>query len=328
MTSTTLSRGTVERRFRAMGSDVHIVVVGGSVDALDRAVEQIEQLESRWSRFRADSEVTTLNDNAGRAVTVSSDTRLLVDRSIEAWRLTCGSFDPTMLEDLRRACYDRSFENLGGDSNRPTVTQRNRSTDAPGCTDIIVDAATVTIPIGIGFDAGGIGKGLAADLVAAELIAEGVSGVCINIGGDLRVVGESPSGEGWTLAIEHPAANAPIALVGLAEGALATSSVLRRTWKLDGKTHHHLIDPATGEPSQSDVELASVIAGEGWKAEVLAKAALLRGRAKAFDLFDAATAGLVVDHSGLIDASVGFSRFLGGVTLPVILDLDLHRGHQ
>jgi thiamine biosynthesis lipoprotein len=327
MRNTTLS-STLERRFRAMGSDVHVVVVGGAVEALDRAVERIEQLESRWSRFRAHSEVTMLNNTTGRAVAVSSDTRLLVERSVEAWRLTGGSFDPTLLDDLRKAGYDRTFESLGDESNRPAVSTHNRSIDAPGCTDIIVDAATVTIPIGIGFDAGGIGKGLAADLVATELIAEGVGGVCINMGGDLRVIGESPSGDGWTLAIEHPLATAPIALVGLAEGAIATSSVLRRTWKLDGQTRHHLIDPATGEPSQSDLALASVIAGEGWKAEVLAKAALLRGRAKAFDLIDAAAAGVVVDHSGLIDASEGFCRFLGGVALPVIVELDLHREQQ
>ena len=308
-----------------MGSDVHVVVVGGSVNTLDRAVERIEQLESRWSRFRPDTEVTKLNHNTGRPVAVSSDTRLLVGRAIEAWRLTGGSFDPTLLDDLRRAGYDRSFENLGDDPNRRAVDLRIRSIDAPGCTDIIVDAATVTIPVGLGFDAGGIGKGLAADLVATELIAEGVSGVCVNVGGDLRVLGESPSGDGWTLAIEHPLSTEPIALVGLTEGAIATSSVLRRTWKLGDRTYHHLIDPATGEPSESDLALASIITGEGWKAEVLAKAALLRGRAKAFDLIDGATAGVVVDHAGLIDASDGFSTFLGGVTLPVIVELDLHR---
>ena len=318
----------LDRRFRAMGSDVHVVVVGGAVDTLDRAVERIEQLESRWSRFRPDSEVSTLNTNTGRPVAVSSDTRLLVGRAIEAWRLTGGSFDPMMLEDMCRVGYDRSFENLGDEPHRQAAAPRNRPIDAPGCTDIIVDAASVTIPFGIGFDAGGIGKGLAADLVATELIAGGVSGVCINIGGDLRVLGESPSGEGWTLAIEHPRSTAPIALVGLAEGAIATSSVLRRTWKLGERMYHHLVDPATGEPSESDVALASIIAGEGWKAEVLTKAALLRGRARAFDLIDEASAGLVVDHAGLIDTSEGFSTFLGGVTLPVIVELDLLREQQ
>ncbi|MBK5333618.1 MAG: FAD:protein FMN transferase [Ilumatobacteraceae bacterium] len=330
MHTTTLSRTGVDpssrldRRFRAMGSDVHVVVVGGSVDMLDRAVARIEQLESRWSRFRPESEVTMLNNSTGHPVAASSDTRLLVSRAIEAWRLTGGSFDPTLLDDLRRAGYDRSFENLGDDPDRQAVAPRSRSIDAPGCTDIIVDATTVTIPVGLGFDPGGIGKGLAADLVATELIAEGVSGVCINIGGDLRVLGESPSGNGWTLAIDHPQSTVPIALVGLAEGAIATSSVLRRTWKLGDQMYHHLIDPATGAPSESDLAFASIITGEGWRAEVLAKAALLRGRARAFDLIDAATAGVVVDHSGLIDASDGFSTFLGGVALPVILELDLH----
>ena len=334
MHTTTLFRtavgpsSTLDRRFRAMGSDVHVVVVGGSVDMLDRAVERIEQLESRWSRFGPDTEVTMLNNSTGRPVAVSSDTRLLVGRSIEAWRLTGGSFDPTLLDDLRRAGYDRSFESLGDDPHRLAVAPRDRSIDAPGCTDIVVDTTCVTLPVGLGFDAGGIGKGLAADLVATELIAEGVGGVCINIGGDLRVIGESPSGNGWTLAIEHPLSTTPIALVGLAEGAIATSSVLRRTWTRGDQRYHHLIDPATGESSESDLALASIIAGEGWKAEVLAKAALLRGRARAFDLIDAATAGVVVDHSGLIDASDGFSTFLGGVTLPVIVELDLHRESQ
>ena len=311
-----------------MGSDVHVVVVGGALDSIDRAVERIEQLEGRWSRFRADSEITMLNNNAGRPVAVSSDTRLLVDRAIEAWCLTGGSFDPTLLDELCRAGYDRSFEKIGDDPTRHAVAPRSRAIEAPGCTDIVVDASTVTIPVGLGFDPGGVGKGLAADLVATELIAEGVGGVCINIGGDLRVLGDSPSGSGWTLAIEHPLSSTPIALVGLTEGAIATSSVLKRTWKLGEQMYHHLIDPATGEPSESDLAVASIITGEGWKAEVLAKATLLRGRATAFDLLDAAAAGVVVDHSGLIDASAGFSAFLGGVRLPVILELDLHGEQQ
>jgi len=311
-----------------MGSDVHIVVVGGTVGSLDQAMDRIEQLESRWSRFRADSEVTMLNSNAGRPVAVSSDTQLLVDRAVEAWRMTGGSFDPTLLDELCRAGYDRSFEMLGDDPRQHAVAPRSRAIDAPGCTDIVVDAATVTIPAGLGFDPGGIGKGLAADIVAAELIADGVGGVCINIGGDLRVLGDSPSGNGWTLAIEHPQSSAPIALVGLSEGAVATSSVLKRTWKLGEQRYHHLIDPATGKPSESDLAVASIITGEGWKAEVLAKAALLRGRSRAFDPLDAASAGVVVDHSGLIDASEGFATFLGGVTLPVILELDINGEQQ
>ncbi len=309
-----------------MGSDVHLVLVGGSPEALAGAVHRIEQLESRWSRFRPDSEVSALNNSAGRPVAVSTDTRLLVERATEAWRLTGGAFDPTVLTDLLRAGYDRSFEQLSANHfETRDGSRRNRSIDAPACTDIVVDGQAVTVPAGLGFDAGGIGKGLAADLVASELIGEGVAGVCVNIGGDLRVLGDSPCGDGWTLAIEHPLAATPIALVGLVEGAVATSSVLRRVWNRGGKQRHHLIDPSTGEPSESDVALASVIAGQAWQAEALAKAALLRGRARAFDLLDSSCASVIVDHAGIITGSDAFSTFLGSAALPASVELDHRR---
>ena len=306
-----------------MGSDAHLVIVGGDRSLVRRAIARIDELESRWSRFRPDSEVTALNMRSGLPMPVSADTRLLVARAVEAWHLTGGSFDPTLLDDLLRAGYDRSFEQLAADADTREVFARRQTAGASGCTAIIVADRTDTMPAGMAFDAGGIGKGLAADLVATELMAEGTRGVCVNIGGDLRVLGDSPNGAGWTLAIEHPLASSPIALVGLAAGAIATSSVLRRVWNRDGRARHHLLDPATGEPTESDAALASVIAGEAWKAEVLAKASLLRGCARAFDLLDDSAAALVVDHDGCVSTTDTFVTFTGGGPPPVSVDFDL-----
>jgi len=310
-----------------MGSDADLIVVGGDHDALDRAIARIEQLENRWSRFRADSEVSALNRHRGQSVPVSADTRLLVNRAIEAWHLTGGSFDPTILGDLLRAGYDRSFEQLSASDDAREVFARRRTAQASGCSDILVDDCTVTLPADLSFDAGGIGKGLAADIVATELMAAGVAGACVNIGGDLRVVGDSPSGLGWTLAIEQPYSAIPVVLVGLTSGAIATSSVLRRVWSRGGRARHHLIDPATGEPSESDLALASVITGEAWRAEVLTKACLLRGSDRAFDLLDESTAALVVDHDGHVVSTETMSAFVGG-PVPARLDLDLSREQQ
>ena len=295
-----------------MGSDVHVIVVGGTDDHLDRAAQRIDELEARWSRFRPDSEISRLTAEAGHAVAVSTDTSLLVTRAIEAWRVTGGGFDPTLLDALRRAGYDRSFDDVAADPTGDAVLPP-LAYDRPGVTDIEVGAGTIRLPAGMGFDAGGIGKGLAADLVTDLLLAAGARGALVNMGGDVRVAGDSPTRSGWTLAIEHPWQEAPIALVGLWNGAVATSTVLKRAWTVDGQRRHHLIDPATGAPADTDVALATVIGGHAWMAEVLAKAALLRGTERAFDLLDASMAGLVVGHDGVVHVSDTFTSFSGGL---------------
>ncbi len=303
----------LEHRFRAMGSEVHLLVVDGAPRHLAAAIDRIEQLEGRWSRFRASSEVCRLNDHAGDALAVSDDTVLLVTRAIAAWHLSGGSFDPTLLDALRRAGYDRTFDAVRVDPRGDAVLAP-LAFDRPGVTDIEVDGRHVRLPSGTSFDPGGIGKGLAADLVAALVLDEGAAGVLVNMGGDVRVAGRGPTGGAWTVGIEHPAATSPIALVGLWSGAVATSTVLKRAWYVGGVARHHLIDPHTGAPSDSDVALASVVGGTAWEAEVLAKAALLRGVDRAFDLLGPDMAGLVVDHDGRITISPTFTTFTGGAT--------------
>ena len=152
-----------ELAFRAMGSDAHVIVVGGPIDGATRARARIDELEQRWSRFIADSEISVLNANAGQFVEVSDDTRLLVDRAIEAWRISGGSFDPTVLGAMIRAGYDRSFDKLG------EAPSAGVSALLLGCTDIEITDRSVCLPAGTGFDPGGIGKGLAAGIAITAL---------------------------------------------------------------------------------------------------------------------------------------------------------------
>jgi thiamine biosynthesis lipoprotein len=291
-----------EARFAAMGSDAHVVVVGPTV-LLDRARRRIEDLERLWSRFRDDSEVSRLTQAAGRPIEVSPETLELVVRSTQAWRLSGGLFDPTVLGDVVRAGYDRSFDRLAG-------TERTDSALITGCSDIEIRGRQVRLPAGTGFDPGGIGKGLAADIVAREMLAAGARGICVNLGGDARVAGQPPRGEAWTVAIEHPWLPWPMSHVGLHDGAVATSTtLLRRWWTPDGE-RHHLIDPRTGEPSDTDLTLASVVAGDAWLAEVLAKTVLLRGSLRAFDLVDGTGAeALAVGRGARVLRTEGFERF-------------------
>jgi thiamine biosynthesis lipoprotein len=294
-----------ERRFRAMGSDAHVVVVGPERLA-DRAQARIAELERRWSRFDERSEVSALNRHAGTPVVVSSDTVELVERALDAWRLTHGWFDPTVLGALERAGYDRSFDAIDNASTRAAASALGA--DAAG---IEIVAGTVRLAPGTGFDPGGIGKGLAADIVVDELRADGAVGVCVNLGGDVRVEGECPTGEAWTVAIEHPDGAHDVGRVGVARGAVATSTTLRRRWRSGDEVRHHLIDPTTGRPSWTALPFVTVVAGHAWTAEVLAKALVLRGAPARFDDIDAAgAAALAVDAEGRVTCSPAMPAFL------------------
>src|SRR5205085_3364897 len=206
------------------------------------------------------------------------ETLELVERAVDAWRLSGGGFDPTVLGAVIRAGYDRSFDQLG-----PSPAA-GHSPLGLGADDIEIVGDTVRLPAGTGFDPGGIGKGLAADIVTAELLDTGAAGGCVNLGGDVRVAGASPNGDGagWAVAVEHPWSSTPLAMLGIGDGAVATSTILRRSWTVDGRSRHHLIDPRTGRPADTDLNLATVVAGQAWVAEVLAKAVLLRGAAHPF----------------------------------------------
>ena len=291
-----------------MGTSVHVVVHGDPALA-DLAVAEIERLEQLWSRFVPTSEVCELNRHAGEWVSVSAETVDLIDRAVLAHAVTGGRFDPTVLGDVIRAGYDRSFEQLS-QLHRADAPTSDLSTGVDG---VEIDAAggRVRLPPGVGFDPGGLGKGLAADLVAARIDAEGAAGVLINIGGDLRAVGCGPDGNDWTVDLDPAATGQAHTRVVLDHGAIATSTVLRRRWTIGGEEQHHLIDPTTGAPTTSDVVAASVIAARGWQAEVLAKAAIIAGLDAGAALVTSIGAhALLVDHQGGLHPTPGFERFL------------------
>lgn len=296
MVVTAASRPVLRHRFDVMGSAAEVTLVGGSPAALSAAVARLDELDRRWSRFRPDSEVSRLNVDAGRPVPVSPETVLLVDLAQQGWRRTDGRYDPTLLAAVRRAGYTDDFARLPAEATPPPGGTDH---DPRTCGRIIIDESvgTITLPDGAGFDPGGIGKGLAADLVSADLGARGIPGGCVNIGGDLRAWGRGPRDDRWRVA----AADRTIAVT---DAGVATSGTGRRTWMVAGRRMHHLIDPTTLDPADTGVTAVTVIAPAAWQAEVYALAALLSGPTRAGgDLRRWGVEGLVVDDRGRVRAS-------------------------
>jgi thiamine biosynthesis lipoprotein len=267
---------THETRFRAMGTEVHVMTVEGDATLVDFANARILELEQRWSRFLETSEVSRLNRHAGLPQQVSPDTYELVSKAVTAWRATHGLFDPTLGRALSAHGYDRDFPSIITGTLAPEGPVSPCPT--PAGIELAPILRAITLPVGVSFDPGGIGKGLAADLTATALHEAGAAGALVNVGGDLRVVGEPPSPEGWALTVPDPIhPGAELLRVGLHHGAVATSSRLLRRWRTSVGEAHHLIDPRTGRPADTDVVAVTVMAGEAWWAEAWTKALFLRG---------------------------------------------------
>lgn len=288
-------------RFKAMGTVVHVSTLGPAA-GLNHARRRIEDLEAKWSRFLPDSEISVLNRALGCATPVSSDTMMLIEASLRAASATGGRFDPTVHDAMCRIGYDRTFDDI-----RPP-SQLVAPEAVPGWAMIEVDAQlkTVRLPLGVRFDPGGIGKGLAADLVAEELVANGAPGVVANVGGDMRALGNSPRDDGWHVAVNEPQAAAGRCTVRLADGALATSTTARRRWQAGGRVVHHMIDPRTGAPSTSIWQLATALAGSAWWAEAATKPLLLDGPAALPEYVSARLAR----EDGHVVLAGGFEKYL------------------
>jgi thiamine biosynthesis lipoprotein len=274
-----------EATFRSMASDVQVVVVDGPPQACAAAQRALGQLERCWSRFSESSDISRLNHHTGRSVCVDPSTLTLVEVLIDAWRITDMRFDPTTLPALVEAGYVASIEDPAARTVIPFADADLGPGPSPARIEVDRASQSITLPVGMALDAGGIGKGLAADLVVAELLSRGAGGVLVSIGGDLAAAGTAPNLDGWQLDIEDPM-NPPVTIARLAfsEGGVATSSTLSRRWDNAGTQQHHVIDPSTGAPSATDLGAVTVFASSGWQAEAHATALLLGG-SKGFEAF-------------------------------------------
>lgn len=253
-----------------MGTTVSILFAG---DLPPGAAGAVRNLFAGWeallSRFRPESELSRVNRSAGTPTTVRPLLRSVLTVAVDAARATDGLFDPTLGRQMSAIGYNRSFEGplrlVGG-----TFV---RDLPAGGWRDIHIDAATnrITIPPGTALDFGGIAKGMAVDAAASLLAEFGVEAALVNAGGDMRVARDDAAE--WQIGFDEAKDHA----VTLAGGGIATSGVTKRRWMQDGVQRHHLIDPRTGLPSQSELRSVSVAASTCAQAEVAAKVALILG---------------------------------------------------
>jgi thiamine biosynthesis lipoprotein len=267
--------------FRAMNTAVVLAAKEheGAAPALEATRLFINDCELRFSRFLPDSEVSQLNRSAGQWHAASPELIDILVRSMAFHRETGGLFDPSVLPDLKRAGYDRSMDKIrlyGVSAPVGPLKARGPLQQI----EIDAESGWVRLPAGMEIDLGGIAKGWIVEK-AADLLSQSTQVCAVSAGGDILFKGYPGEGVLWQVRIEDPWEPAQeVARLQVGPGAVATSSVVKRSWVQAGMRRHHLIDPRTGEPAQGDWASVTVLAPEITTAEVYAKALLIGGEAE------------------------------------------------
>ncbi len=272
--------------FRAMNTEVLLAAKGEDEAAVGLQVVQmfIEESERRFSRFVLDSELSRLNNRAGEWVQISDDLMHLLRQSQTYYEETEGLFDPSVLPDLKRAGYDQSLDVVRAKGEPPAMYAHRIARPPFSNMELDVAQERVRLPVGMEIDLGGIAKGWIVQK-AASLLSCYATACAVSAGGDIFFVGLPEDGSKWRVEIEDPRdENQTVAVVHVEPGAVVTSSIRKRTWNQNGQARHHVIDPRTGEPAETDWLSVTVIAPRTDMAEAYAKALLIGGEREAIRL--------------------------------------------
>jgi FAD:protein FMN transferase len=317
-------------RLEAFGGVAVVGVASAGADALARAVEVVEQMVAEFdhacSRFRADSELSLLNASSGRAISVGPVLLDAVSASVRAARLTDGDVDPTVGEALIALGYDRDFDLLEDAAPIPVRPVAR----IPGWRTVVVDveASTVRLARGVTLDLGATAKALAADRAAAAAFDVAGCGVLVSFSGDLAIAGPAPE-DGWRVRVtdDHRAGpDAPGQWISLHSGGLATSSTSVRRWRTASGVAHHLVDPATGQPSDGLWRTASVTARSCLDANIASTAAIIRGSSAVGWLRELGLPSRLVGVDGIVTHVAGWPS--EGDDLPVASELVVGDGRE
>jgi len=274
----------VSRTFTCFGGATTVAVEGSgpegaAEEAVQMSIDLLLDLHATFSRFKQQSELSILNHSNQETVAVSPVMARFVQAAVDAADATGGLVDCTLLEAIEEAGYreDRFRGTLAlplalalAPARRPGA---GSSTQWWKQVKVNLDAGTVTRPRGLKFDGGGMVKGLAADAVAARLA--GYPGFAVDCEGDLRVGGTEAVAR--MLEVPNPFSGPVVHEFAVTDGALATSSVSKRSWFQSMRPTHHLLDPNTKGSAFTGVVQVSALAPTAVEGEVLAKAALLSG---------------------------------------------------
>ncbi|MFA1507789.1 FAD:protein FMN transferase [Priestia aryabhattai] len=230
-------------------------------------------VEETLSRFLSTSELSQLNSLNGRLFLPSKMLYEAVKAAYYYYNETNGIFNPFLYHPIQTLGYDQSFEQLPTDQ----LPQKVAAFDAVNPIMIHKGMRSIQLASNVGLDLGGIAKGWSIQQMANQLKKKGTSLGAIDGGGDIVTWG--PASKQWSISLSHPfdASKNLTTIKVKSNSGIATSSVGKRSWKVNGHTHHHIIDGRNSKPSSSELLQVTVVSEDLTVSEVYAKCILILG---------------------------------------------------
>jgi thiamine biosynthesis lipoprotein len=216
--------------------------------AIESTFAELERLGKLLNFYSDDSEISLVNRHAGvQPARVSKDTIDVVRKALYVAKSTEGAFDPTIGPIVRLWDFEKQVlpEEAAIKEKLPLVNYKN----------VVIDEGHSTVFLrerGMAIDLGGVAKGYAAERAVEVLKKNGITAGIVAVGGEVKPFGTKPDGEAWRVGIKNPDPKSEkddvIAVVNLSGKAISTSGGYEKFFVKDGKTYHHILNPATGYP--------------------------------------------------------------------------------
>lgn len=264
----------------AMDTFMDLKIYGNNCEkALAQSITEIKRLEALFSPILQNSDVVTINENAGKSpVSVSEDTINIINHSIQLNEQTKGAFDIAIAPIMNIWGF------LNGEHRVPAKEEIQALLPLTNSDNIFLDKEnkTVFLKEQMSIDFGAIGKGYTSDRLNEIMKKNGIESAILSLGGNISAYGTRTDGKKWRVAIQNPEdSESIVAIVNVEDKSVITSGAYQRFFEENGIQYHHIIDPQTGSPSQSGLTSVTIISEDGTMADGLSTSLFIMGAEKA-----------------------------------------------
>lgn len=275
---------------------------------LRKAFDLCKYYEVLLSKTKKGSDIYNVNNSGMDGFNVHNETLNIINRSIYYSKLSQGNFDISVQPLLKLWNFKSEKKIIPNqkdiDENLKLVNYKN----------IVINRKNVRLKKnGMSIDLGGIAKGYIGNKLKEYLISEGISSGIINLGGNVLCIGKKDNGENFKIGIQKPFSERGevLGVLEICDKSVVSSGIYERFFEKENKVYHHIINPKSGKPFETDLLQVTIISDDSMDGDALSTIALSFGEREGLDLINSidGVEGIFINKDGNIRFTENFHQY-------------------